>query len=77
VASLNRPGGNVTGVVTMNSELGTKRLGLLQELLPTATRLAVLINPKPQRLAEAVTADVRAGLRDWPASRGPGNQYQP
>jgi putative ABC transport system substrate-binding protein len=61
VASLNRPGGNVTGVVTMNSELGAKRLGLLQELLPTATRFAVLINPKPRRLAEAVTADVQAG----------------
>jgi len=61
VASLNRPGGNVTGVVTMNSELGAKRLGLLQELLPTARRFAVLINPKPRRLAEAVTADVQAG----------------
>ena len=60
VASLNRPGGNVTGVVTMNSELGAKRLGLLQELLPTATRFAVLINPEPRRLAEALIADVRA-----------------
>src|SRR6516162_2240704 len=60
VASLNRPGGNVTGVVTMNSELGAKRLGLLQELLPTATRFAVLINPKPRRLAEAVIADVQS-----------------
>ena len=60
VASLNRPGGNVTGVVTMNSELGAKRLGLLQELLPTATRFAVLINPKPRRLAEAIIADVQA-----------------
>jgi putative ABC transport system substrate-binding protein len=59
VASLNRPGGNVTGVVTMNSGLGTKRLGLLQELLPTATRFAVLINPQPRRLAAAVIADVQ------------------
>jgi putative ABC transport system substrate-binding protein len=60
VASLSRPGGNVTGVVTMNSGLGAKRLGLLQELLPTATRFGVLINPKPGRLAEAVIADVQA-----------------
>jgi putative tryptophan/tyrosine transport system substrate-binding protein len=60
VTSLNRPGGNVTGVVTMNSELGAKRLGLLQDLLPAATRFAVLINPKPQRLAEAIIADVQA-----------------
>jgi putative ABC transport system substrate-binding protein len=60
VASLNRPGVNVTGVVTMNSELGAKRLGLLHELLPAATRFAVLINPKPRRVAEAVIADVQA-----------------
>jgi putative ABC transport system substrate-binding protein len=45
VASLNRPGGNVTGVTTMNAETGTKRLGLLHELLPKAVRFAVLVNP--------------------------------
>jgi putative ABC transport system substrate-binding protein len=45
VASYNRPGGNVTGVVTMNAELVTKRLGLLHQLLPRATRVAVLVNP--------------------------------
>jgi putative ABC transport system substrate-binding protein len=38
VASYNRPGGNVTGVITMNAELVTKRLGLLHQLLPRATR---------------------------------------
>src|SRR5262249_47050483 len=45
VASLNRPGGNITGVSSMNAELGAKRLGLLHELLPTAVRFAVLVNP--------------------------------
>jgi len=45
VASFNRPGGNVTGVTTMSIELLPKRLGLLQKLLPNATRFAVLVNP--------------------------------
>jgi len=44
VASLNRPGGNVTGITTLNSELGTKWLGLFHDLLPTATRFGVLTN---------------------------------
>jgi putative tryptophan/tyrosine transport system substrate-binding protein len=45
VASLNKPGGNVTGVSYMNVQLGAKRLGMLHELLPTAKRFAVLVNP--------------------------------
>jgi putative ABC transport system substrate-binding protein len=45
VASLNRPGGNLTGISSMNSELGPKRLGLLHELLPRAARFAVLLSP--------------------------------
>jgi putative ABC transport system substrate-binding protein len=44
VASLNRPGGNVTGFVDMSSELVTKRLGFLHELLPRAARFAVLVS---------------------------------
>src|SRR5262249_39953590 len=59
VASLNRPGGNITGVSSMNAELGAKRLGLLHELLPTAERFAILVNPN-NRNAEALTRDARA-----------------
>ena len=45
VASLNRPGGNMTGVNFMLNELGTKRLELLRDLLPTASRIGLLLNP--------------------------------
>jgi putative tryptophan/tyrosine transport system substrate-binding protein len=46
VVSLNRPGGNITGVNSMSNQLATKRLGLLHELLPAAVHFAVLVNPK-------------------------------
>ena len=45
VTSLNRPGGNVTGVVTLNMDTGQKRLELMHELLPAATTMGLLINP--------------------------------
>jgi putative tryptophan/tyrosine transport system substrate-binding protein len=45
VARFNRPGGNVTGVATMNTELTGKRLQWLQKLVPGATRFAMLQNP--------------------------------
>jgi putative ABC transport system substrate-binding protein len=45
VASLNRPGGNITGVTSVSAELEAKRLGLLRELVPSATSMAVLVNP--------------------------------
>src|SRR5262249_6862170 len=45
VTSLNRPGGNLTGVTTLNVEIGPKRFEVLRELLPAAKTLAVLINP--------------------------------
>jgi len=44
VASLNRPSGNVTGVANMHMEVAAKRLGILRELLPKATRFAVLVS---------------------------------
>jgi putative tryptophan/tyrosine transport system substrate-binding protein len=46
IASLNHPGGNMTGVTFYNSGLGPKRIGLLREILPKAAIIGVLINPK-------------------------------
>ena len=50
VASLNRPGGNLTGVTSLNMEVGPKRLQILRELLPSATAMALLVNPEIPRL---------------------------
>jgi len=59
VASLNRPGGNVTGVSFISLELGTKHLGLLRELRPEAARIAVLVDPKSPT-TEPFVSQVRA-----------------
>lgn len=53
VASLAQPGGNVTGINFFASEIDSKRLGLMHELLPKAKRLAVLVNPGNRTSAEA------------------------
>jgi putative tryptophan/tyrosine transport system substrate-binding protein len=63
VASLNRPGGNLTGVTTLNVEIAPKRLELLHELFPTATSFALLVNPTNPALAEPVSRDVQAAAR--------------
>ena len=60
VAALNRPGGNVTGIVSLSAELGAKRLGLLQELLPGAARFAVLVNPNNPVATETLIKDAQA-----------------
>jgi putative tryptophan/tyrosine transport system substrate-binding protein len=59
VASLNRPGSNITGLTFMSSELGAKQLGLLHELLPEARRIAVLVDPN-WPITEPFVSDVRA-----------------
>jgi ABC-type uncharacterized transport system substrate-binding protein len=59
VPSLNKPGGNVTGVTTLNTELAPKRLELLRDLVPSATRYFALINPT-SNLVESFTWDIEA-----------------
>jgi putative tryptophan/tyrosine transport system substrate-binding protein len=58
VASLNRPGGNVTGVTQLSSELVAKRLGLLHDLIPTATIIGLLVNPTDPR-TETQTTEIQ------------------
>jgi putative ABC transport system substrate-binding protein len=62
VASLNRPGGNVTGVAFFGGVLGAKRLELLRQLVPRATTIAVLVNPNTP-VTEADRRDVQAAAQ--------------
>jgi putative ABC transport system substrate-binding protein len=62
VPSLNRPGGNVTGITSTNAELAAKRLGLLHELVPQAARYFALVNPT-SALTELIVKDLQAGAR--------------
>jgi putative ABC transport system substrate-binding protein len=62
VAALNRPGGNVTGVTVLAVELGPKRMELLHELVPTATNVALIVNPA-NLTAESETRDLQAAAR--------------
>jgi putative ABC transport system substrate-binding protein len=70
VASVARPGGNLTGINLFNSELNSKRLELLRMLIPTAARVAVLVNPTDRANAETVMRDLD------PAARTIGLQVQ-
>jgi ABC-type uncharacterized transport system substrate-binding protein len=70
VASLARPGGNLTGINFFAGELTAKRLELLRELVPAATRVAVLVNPDNATDVESTLRDVK------PAARAIGLQLQ-
>ena len=63
VASLDKPGGNITGVTNLNVEIGPKRLELLRELLPNATTIAVLINPNNPALGDRFLQDLQPAAR--------------
>lgn len=70
VASLARPGGNLTGINFFNREIAGKQLDLLRELVPTAKHIAVLVNPTDARVMDGTLADVE------PAARAKGLQTQ-
>jgi putative ABC transport system substrate-binding protein len=59
VSSLNRPGGTLTGVTSLNLEVGPKRLELMHEVMPTATSMALLVNPTNATNAEAEATVLR------------------
>jgi putative tryptophan/tyrosine transport system substrate-binding protein len=69
VSSLDHPGGNITGVTSMTVGIGSKRLGLLLDLVPRATRIAVLVDPNDDTsVVKSMIADVRGAA--IPIGRG-------
>ena len=63
VASLARPGGNLTGINIFTSEVVAKRLELLREMVPAATRVAVLVSPSNATSSDITVRDTAAGAR--------------
>jgi putative ABC transport system substrate-binding protein len=59
IVNLNRPGGNITGVTSLNAQVGPKRLELLHEIVPAAATFALLVNPTNPKNAEATTQDLQ------------------
>jgi len=55
VAALNKPGGNITGITSVNTQLGSKHVGLMHELLPNATRFALLVGDDPANVMDMIT----------------------
>jgi putative tryptophan/tyrosine transport system substrate-binding protein len=65
VSSLNRPGGNLTGVTSLNAEVGPKRLELLHELRPAATTMALLVNPASPALADPISRMLQGAAQSF------------
>src|SRR5215469_5507902 len=63
VASLSRPGGNITGATSLGVELGAKQLELLHELVPTAASIALLVNPTNPTNADTLSRDLQVAAR--------------
>src|SRR5262249_262651 len=63
VASLARPGGNVTGISFLTQEIAAKRLGLFHDLVPKAARIAMLVNPANRSIAELMLRDIPEAAR--------------
>jgi putative ABC transport system substrate-binding protein len=63
VTSLARPGGNITGVISLSAEVAAKRLELLHELVPTSAVVGLLVNPTNPNLADFTTKNLRAAAR--------------
>jgi putative ABC transport system substrate-binding protein len=80
VASLARPGGNVTGISLLGGELGAKRLELLREIVPAAVTIGVLINPENRNVAaerkELETAIATAGQQAFVVPSGPSDDLE-
>jgi putative ABC transport system substrate-binding protein len=81
VASLDRPGGNVTGVTVLTSNLGAKRIGLLRELIPSADAIGVLVNPTypvaTGQLKEVQAAAASVDVRLIIANASTGRDFEP
>ena len=81
VASLDRPGGNVTGVTVLTSNLGAKRIGLLRELIPSADSIGVLVNSTypvaTGQLKEVQAAAASVDVRLIIANASDGRDFEP
>ena len=73
VASLARPGGNVTGVTSLNADLGAKRLELITEIVPGVRRVAVLVNPVDPETPSMLQAVASAAPSQAHSARSPGD----